>query len=233
MRIPTHRPLSGNRGWESPGGRSTTTRPSSEPGAGIFADELPGGLAEDAAFNSPGFNAFTIRQRHDRSRRARQPFHHRRASQQALLSQFNSGGSFNSISRTVPSFAAPNFYSFPNTFYNPTYYKWNFEVEQALGAKMVTDRQLLRNARQPHSDSRRRAERLLSAFGLPNGFAGLPASPPNAAFGVVTQYLSAGKLKLQRPYCQPAEANFRGIQFQCQLHLEPCARRRFQWRDCQ
>ncbi len=29
-------------------------------GAGVFADEIPGGLAENAAFNAPGFNAFTI-----------------------------------------------------------------------------------------------------------------------------------------------------------------------------
>ncbi len=29
-------------------------------GFGIFADELPGGLAEDAAFNAPGLNAFTV-----------------------------------------------------------------------------------------------------------------------------------------------------------------------------
>ena len=29
-------------------------------GAGVFADELPGGLAEDAAFNAPGLNAFTL-----------------------------------------------------------------------------------------------------------------------------------------------------------------------------
>jgi hypothetical protein len=29
-------------------------------GAGIFADELPGLLAEDAAFNPPGLTAFTV-----------------------------------------------------------------------------------------------------------------------------------------------------------------------------
>ena len=29
-------------------------------GAGIFSDTLPGGLAEDAAFNAPSLNAFTI-----------------------------------------------------------------------------------------------------------------------------------------------------------------------------
>ena len=59
------------------------------------------------------------------------------AANQALLSQFKSGGSFNSISQTVPGFAPPNFFNFPSTFNQPTYYKWNFEIEQSLGEKML------------------------------------------------------------------------------------------------
>jgi hypothetical protein len=57
------------------------------------------------------------------------------AANQALLSQFRNGLSFNSISQTVPEFAAPSFDSFPSTFKQPTYYKWNFEIEQSIGQK--------------------------------------------------------------------------------------------------
>ena len=76
------------------------------------------------------------------------------AANQALLSQFKSGGSFNSISQSVPGFAAPSFFSFPSTFKQPTYYKWNFEIEQSLGAKMLLTHELLGDARNPHSGRR-------------------------------------------------------------------------------
>ena len=106
-------------------------------GAGIFADTLPGGLAEDAAFNAPSLNAFTIPNGTIAPGVPGSLFTTASAANQALLSQFKSGGSFNSISQSVPGFAPPSFYSFPDLFNQPTYYKWNFEIQQALGEKMV------------------------------------------------------------------------------------------------
>jgi hypothetical protein len=175
-------------------------------GAGIFADELPGGLAEDAAFNAPGLNAFTV------GNGALAPgvpgslFTTAAQANQALLSQFQSGGSFNSISQSVPGFAAPNFFSFPNAFNQPTYYKWNAEVEEALGAKMV----LSVNYSGMHGIHIPVADQGLNGYCpasvCPNGFVGLPAVQANMALGTVTQYLSAGTsnyngltLSLQRP----------------------------------
>ena len=81
-------------------------------GAGIFADELPGGLAEDAAFNAPGLNGFTISTPNGTLApgASNSLFTTTAAANQALLSQFKSGGSFNSISATVPGFAAPSFF---------------------------------------------------------------------------------------------------------------------------
>ena len=161
-------------------------------GAGIFADELPGGLAENAAFNSPGFNAFTIGTGAIAPGAPGSLFTTTAMANQALLSQFNSGGSFNSISQAVPGFAAPSLDSFSNTFRQPTYYKWNFEVEQALAAKML----LTLNYSGMHGYHIPVADEGLNGYcppsTCPNGFAGLPASPPNPALGLVTQYLSAG-----------------------------------------
>jgi hypothetical protein len=108
------------------------------------------------------------------------------------VSQFKSGGSFSSISQTVPGFSAPNFFSFPNAFNQPTYYKWNFEVEQGLGAKMA----LTVNYSGMHGIHIPVADGGLNAYCpasvCPSGFAGLPGTVPNAALGTVTQYLSAG-----------------------------------------
>jgi hypothetical protein len=153
---------------------------------------LPGGLAEDAAFNAPDLNAFTIPNGTLAPGAAGSLFTSAAQANQALLSQFKSGGSFNSISRTVPAFSAPNVFSFPNTFYQPTYYKWNFEVQRELGGKTV----LRVNYSGMHGEHIPVADEGLNAYCppsvCPNGFAGLPAAPPNPALAVVTQYLSAG-----------------------------------------
>jgi len=161
-------------------------------GAGIFADELPGGLAEDSAFNAPNLNAFTV------GNGALAPgvpgslFTTASAANQALLSQFKSGGSFNSISSTVPGFAAPNFFSFPNAFHQPKYYKWNFEVEQALPGNMglTVNYSGMHGIQIPIADEGLNGYCPLSV--CPTGFVGLPTAAPNGALGTVTQYLSAG-----------------------------------------
>ncbi len=162
-------------------------------GAGIFSDTLPGGLAEDAAFNAPNLNAFTIPNGTLAPGAPGSLFTTAALANQALLSQFKSGGSFNSISQAVPGFAAPNFDSFPSTFKQPTYYKWNFEIEQAVGAKTL----LTLNYSGMHGDHIPIGDFGLNAYCppsvCPNGFAGLPATVPNAAFGTVLQYLSAGE----------------------------------------
>jgi len=161
-------------------------------GFGIFADELPGGLAEVAAFNAPGLNAFTIGNGTLAPSAPGSLFTTASQANQALLSQFKSGGSFNSISQTVPGFAPPSIYSFPNTFNQPTYYKWNFEVQQSVGAKMVltVNYSGMHGVHIPVGDEGLNG--YCPASVCPNGFAGLPTAPANAALGTVIQYLSAG-----------------------------------------
>lgn len=178
-------------------------------GAGVFADELPGALAEGAAFNAPSLNAFTIPNGTLAPGAVGSLFTGAAQANQALLTQFRSGGSFNSISQSVPTFSPPNFFAFPNTFYQPTYYKWNFEVQQEVGAKTV----LHVNYSGMHGSHLPIADEGLNGYCpasvCPGGFAGLPAAPPNPAFATVTQYLSAGTssyngltLSLQRRFSQ-------------------------------
>ena len=161
-------------------------------GAGIFADEFPGGLAEDAAFNAPGLNSFTIGNGSLAPGVPGSLFTTTAQANQALVSQFKSGASFNSISQAVPGFAAPSFFSFPNAFHQPKYYKWNFEVEQALGGKT----ELTVNYSGMHGIQIPVADEGLNGYCppsvCPTGFAGLPVAPPNGALGEVTQYLSGG-----------------------------------------
>lgn len=162
-------------------------------GAGVFADELPGGLAEGSAFNSPGFNAFTVGNGGPIAPGiAGGLFATAAADNQALLSQFRSGGTLNSISQSVPGFAPPEIFGFPNDFYQPTYYKWNFEIQESLpwGMLLSTNYNGMHGEHIPVADAGMNAYCPPSV--CPGGFAGLPAAPPNAALGRVTQYLSAG-----------------------------------------
>ena len=176
-------------------------------GAGVFADELPGGLAEDAAFNSPGFAAFTIGNGNLATGAPGSLFTTVANANQALLSQFKSGGTFNSISASVPGFAPPNFYSFPNPFFNATYYKWNFQIQQVLPGKMVASANYsgMHGSHIPIEDQGLNG--YCPASACPGGFAGLPAAPPNPALGVVFQYFSA------------ANANYNGLTLSLQRRL--------------
>ena len=114
------------------------------------------------------------------------------AANAALVSAFHTGGSFNSISASVPGFSAPNFFNFPNPFDQPTFYRWNFQVEQELGAKMVFTANYSGNkgTHLPVDDAGLNAYCPTSV--CPLGFAGLPTTVPNAALGTVQQYMTAG-----------------------------------------
>src|SRR5215469_8801830 len=67
-------------------------------GAGIFADELPGGLVDASGFNPPTFSAFTVGNGALAPGVPNSLFTTASQANQALLSQFHSGGTFNSIS---------------------------------------------------------------------------------------------------------------------------------------
>jgi len=169
-------------------------------GAGIFGDNLPGGLAENAAFNAPNLLAFQEPASVLAPGVPGSPFTAAASANAALQAQFHNGGSFNSIQAALPGFTAPNFSNFPNTFKQPRYYKWNFEIQQDLGWKTL----LTLNYSGMHG-----SQLPIADFGLngycppgpgspcPNGFAGLPAAPANAALGVVNQYLNGGTASYQ------------------------------------
>ncbi len=165
-------------------------------GAGIFADNLPGGVAENAAFNPPQTLTAIVGAPVLAPGVPNSPFTAAANNNAALQEQFKAGGSFNSISAAVPGFSAPAIYGFPTTFMQPTYYKWNFEIEQSLGAKTI----LTVNYQGMHG-----THLPLANFGIngycppdvagspcPNGFVGLPTTAPNPAFGTIYQYTSSG-----------------------------------------
>jgi hypothetical protein len=162
-------------------------------GAGIFADEIPGSLAESAAFNPPGFTTFTLANGLLAPGVPGSLFSKAGSAYQAFSSQFASGGTLGSITNaTGGAFAPPNIFGFPSSFDQPTYYKWNFEVQQELMPQLLLSLNYngMHGIHIPIDDNGMNAYCPISA--CPNGFLGLPAGVPNASFGTVNQILSAG-----------------------------------------
>jgi hypothetical protein len=168
-------------------------------GAGVFADELPGTLTQSAAIQTPNLNRFVIKGNQTASGFGAiapgVPNSLFTAAAQAnaiLISQFASGGSLTSIKSAFPAFVPPSFTSYPSTFKQPTYYKWNFEIQQEIGPKMV----LSLNYAGMHGNYIPVIDNGLNAYctasNCPGGFAGLPTTAPDPRFGTVTQYLDAG-----------------------------------------
>ena len=162
-------------------------------GAGVFADELPGFLAENAAFNPPGLTAFTVANGNIAPGVPGSLFSTAAQANQAFLGQFTSGGTLASIGQaTNGAFVPPNVFGFPSTFYQPTYYKWNFEVQHEIGWRTL----LSVNYNGMHGIHIPIDDNGLNAYCpstvCPGGFLGLPGGVPDASFGVVNQVLSAG-----------------------------------------
>jgi len=162
-------------------------------GAGVFADELPGFLAENAAFNPPGLTAFTVANGTFAPGVPGSLYATAAAANQAFLSGFASGGTLSTLqAATNGAFAPPNVFGFPSTFYQPTYYKWNFEIQHEIGWNTVFSA----NYNGMHGMHIPIVDNGMNAYcppaACPGGFAGLPAGVPNPSFGVVNQILSAG-----------------------------------------
>jgi len=162
-------------------------------GAGIFSDELPGFLAENAAFNPPGLTAFTVANGTLAPGVPGSLFTAASQANQAFLNQFASGGTLSSITQaTNGAFVPPNIFGFPGTFYQPTYYKWNFEIQHQIAPSTLISLNYngMHGIHIPIDDNGLNAYCPLSV--CPGGFLGLPATVPNPSFGVVNQILSAG-----------------------------------------
>jgi len=162
-------------------------------GAGIFADELPGFLAENAAFNPPGLTPFTVANGLIAPGVPGSLFNIASQANQAFLSQFASGGTLSSIEQaTNGSYVPPNVFGFPSMFKQPKYYKWNFEVQREVGWNTLVSA----NYNGMHGINIPIDNNGLNAFCpttvCPGGFVGLPTSVPDASFGIVNQIVSSG-----------------------------------------
>ncbi len=141
----------------------------------------------------------------------------------ALRAGFTGGGSFNSLSATLPGFSAPNINSFIGTFHTPRYQEWSLQLEQQLDDKSSFTLAYVGNhgldepiTNYPNAYS--------------GGVGGLAVSPLSNNYATAAEVYSGARFQLQRldrglhaPY------DLR-IHRAGQLYLEPLPGRSFQRR---
>ena len=104
-------------------------------GFGLFADSFPAQLATNIDNNAPTNIGFTISGAPIDPSVPGSAASIGASSAAAFRASYASGGSFNSIAATTPTFASPNFTSMAHEVYYPSYEEWSLQVEQQLAKK--------------------------------------------------------------------------------------------------
>jgi len=151
-------------------------------GMGLFGDVFPGTAIEPFARNTPELNSFTVSNGTITPGTPNSLFAIASAANSSLISGFNNGGTFASISAANPFFVAPNFTAMENKYHQARYLEWNLELQHSFGSKTVLSINYVGN----HGYHEFIQNGGLNGF-FP-GFAGLPATAPDTRFGTITQY---------------------------------------------
>jgi hypothetical protein len=182
-------------------------------GIGIFADIFPGTVADSFIRNAPVNNQFTVGVAPlDPAVPNSQPATAALANV-AFNAGFAAGGTLNSISSSLPPsaiFSPPNMNTVSRTTHNPQYQEWNLELQQGFGQKTSLSLNYVGNhgifepiqnaglngycnsSPLPFSFSAGTTPCLGQLASSAASFSGLPLSPMDPRFGVVTEVQSNG-----------------------------------------
>ena len=106
-------------------------------GFGIFPDLYPGTIADRFITNSPTVASFTTSKGLVALNTPGSAFANNANSAAAFQSGFSNGATLAQLTSAVPGFVVPNYNTISGTLHNPKFYEWNFEVQQAIGAKYM------------------------------------------------------------------------------------------------
>lgn len=152
-------------------------------GFGMFADTFPGVIADSLLSNPPTSVPFYPHQQFLLD--SAQPGSGAQAvvaANAAFQAAYANGGTYNTISNTVPGFTAPSFTSAVHSIKYPTYEEFSLAIEQQLTKTTVVSATYVGNHgyHEPISNDN------INAFGFP----GLPDNAPNEAFAGTTEVSS-------------------------------------------
>lgn len=172
----------------TPFGQNTVIRG----GVGLFSDMFPATVTDSFMQNFPLDNIFVVGG----------PFvaapgnvvDAAAADNAALLKGFYSGGTLASITAATPAFTPPNFFTQDVKVNTPMYLEWNLELQRALGTTASVSLNYVGNTGWHEAFVNNgfnaycpAAPPFATAPFCPAGFPGLPAAPPDARFGTVSQ----------------------------------------------
>jgi Carboxypeptidase regulatory-like domain len=167
-------------------------------GFGIFADAFPAQIADDLLNNAPTNIGFSVNGPGPLFAGSPGSLTSiAAASAAAFQSGYHTGGSFASLSASIPTFSAPAFVSPTTKISYPIYEEWNLAIEQQLGKTTSVSVGYVGN----HTYHQPVVNNSINAFnagGAP-GFPTLAAVAPNGNFSQVTQIYSG------------ADSNYNGL----------------------
>lgn len=159
-------------------------------GIGLFYDGIPGRTVESIASNPPYQNNFIAFDDYISPAEPTNLFADTENSNEAFLNGFANGGTLASITDSLAAlgqyFFPPSLASAAQTIKLPQYQEWNLEIQKGFGRNTVLSlgyignhgiHEMIPNA---------------SINGYAEGFAGMPAAPPDPRFGTVSYLESAG-----------------------------------------
>jgi hypothetical protein len=158
-------------------------------GFGIFTDLYQGLIADRFITNSPGVISLTTTTGLVALNNGQSAFANLASSAAAFQSGFANGATLAQLQKAVPGFTVPNFNTVANELYNPKYYEWNFEVQQAIGKKYAVDVNYVGNHGYDEINQTAFANGYTkTGYTLP----GLPTSVPDSRFGNIRELNNDG-----------------------------------------
>jgi hypothetical protein len=163
-------------------------------GYGMFSDVFPGTVADALLANIPQDPTFTIVGGPFAPGAPTSPGTVAAASAAAFSSAFVAGGSFSSISATVPAFSAPSIVTPASNIQYPTYQEFSLQIQQALNKNTSIQIAYVGNHgyHEPVEDGSLNAFATNGSVVTSTGgtFTGFPATAPSTSFGQITNVSS-------------------------------------------
>lgn len=146
-------------------------------GFGIFSDVFPGTIADSLLFNPPNDLSFAVFNGLLDPAVTGSGSQLATSNAAAFRSQFASGGSYNSIATTSPSFTQPSFTTPEQHIHYPTYQEWSLQIQKQFGRSTAITLGYIGN----HGFHEPVQNNSANAYGFP----GLPNTAPLPSFAQV------------------------------------------------
>jgi len=163
-------------------------------GVGVFSDTGPALVSGNIFVNAPNVFTPSVRTGSVNFGGAGSSPAIAVATGQAFQSGFANGFTLAQFQQALApvAFTPPPYYGIPGDALNPKYLEWSFEIQHQFGSKNVVTASYVGNKGYDLFLLNAKLNGAASAAAYPNGFAGLPVTPPDPRFRIITQLNNTG-----------------------------------------